>query len=100
MSTRHLLPVFACLLALALPLPAQFQKADLIGQGPGRIKIGAVENFCDFLQGKLKLPQKQNGVQSFQGGIVIEPVAGLRHLAGPQKPDGIIVVQRPDTDTG
>ena len=81
-------------------LPLQFQKVDLVIQSGLPVKAGGIQNPPNLLQRELKLSKQQNALEPFQGRIVIQPVACLRHPGGLQQTDGIIVVQRAHTDTG
>ena len=67
---------------------------DLLLQCEGSVKARVVQNVADLPERKLQLPEEQNGMKPPEGCIVIQPVAGLRHLCGLQQADGVIVVER------
>ena len=81
-------------------LPLKLQQVDLLLQSFLLVESGGVENLPDFLQRELQLPEEQNGLQTPQGCIVIQPIACLCHPGGFQQTDGIVVVERAHTHAG
>ena len=55
--------------------------------------------FLDLLQRNVKLPEKQNLLQSLQRFIVIKPVSRFRSGSRRKKPDLVIIVKRAYADT-
>jgi len=64
------------------------------------VKVRVIQNALDVLERELQLSKQQNGLQPRQRCIVIQPVTCFCAGRGRQQADGIIVVQRPDADTG
>jgi hypothetical protein len=58
-----------------------------------------VKDVCDFFERKAQFPEHKDHAQLLYGGFIIEPVTGLGDMSGMQQTNGVIVVQRPDTDT-
>ena len=46
-------------------LLSKLQKADLIFQRIGWVKIGSIQNVFDLLQRKFQFPEKENGLELF-----------------------------------
>ena len=82
---------------LQMGLPG-LQKSDLLFQYPVPVKIRCVQDSPNLLQGKPDLPEEQDEIP-FQCGIIVEPVARLRHPGRLQQANGVIVVERAHTHT-
>ena len=74
------------------------QQFHLLLQNPVPVEVRGIQNPLNVFQGKLQFPEQKDQVQPFQRSVVIEPIAGFGYFCGFQQPDGIVVVQCPDTD--
>ena len=81
-------------------LAAHGEQRDLPLQRGNRVKVRRVENPADFPQREFQLPEEQNRVQALKGRLVVFPIARLRHPAGAEQPDPVVMAQGSDGHVG
>src|SRR5690606_40154897 len=84
-----------------------FQARLALTQGPPvllqrvqQVEIGPVQHGANLVQAHAQLSQKQDLLQAEQRRLVVPPVAVGRLSWRAQQADRVIVMQRPDADSG